>query len=170
MREILNRAEERHKIDRDYIKTRKVYKAVDNNVLKLMKQFPIEKTIVESIAGSIQKLKKIEMQKQGDKWIVKDTKSHNIFLVSQVDNDPSCIWQCTCGKLKTSGLPCSHILKILEVNHIDFDHNQKLINKRWILTNESVSEAIIEKSDENPSLSLDIKHYTIKKKSKDILI
>ena len=34
-----------------------------------------------------------------------------------------------------------------------------LINKKWILTNESVSKAIIEKSDENPSLNLDLKHF-----------
>ena len=63
MREILNRAEERYKINQDYIKTRKIYNAVVDNVLKLMKQFRIEKTIAESIAGSIQKLKRLKCKK-----------------------------------------------------------------------------------------------------------
>ena len=57
------------------------------------------------------------------------------------------VWQCSCGKVTSVGLPCSHIIKILkELN--EFEKIKELIHKRWIQSEQSTNIEIIKHSDE----------------------
>lgn len=63
-------------------------------------------------------------------------------MVSKVNNDSLCSWQCICEKLKISGLPCSHIIKILKINKNEFSNALNLIDKRWILNEDAIETSI----------------------------
>lgn len=114
-----------------------------------MKKFHIEMTIAESIIGSLQKCKTLKLTKKHNKYVVRELKTNDSFIVSNING-----WECSCGKIKTTGLPCSHILKVMKKFNIEFNTIQNLINKRWILNETNFKSANFIKCDEIPSIKL----------------
>ena len=142
MREVITRSEERRKLNREFIKSRKSYKAIDVQLTSIMSMFHVQKVIAESIVGSKNKADKLSFEKNGNIWKVTENQTNDIYLVKNEG-----VWQCSCGKVTSVGLPCSHIIKILkELN--EFEKIKELIHKRWIQSEQSTNIEIIKHSDE----------------------
>lgn len=150
MRDVVTKASNRRKTNKEYIKKRKGRKALDSQTIDIMQSFKVEKTIAESIVGSIKKIEFLEATRTGDnKWEITEEKTLDTYKVT---ND-TC-WKCSCGKLYSIGLPCSHILKVMKGLNINLSPSQNLISKRWILSEQTFNQSIIEKFDEISLLDL----------------
>ena len=79
----------------------------------------------------------IEKTKEGE-WKITINKTGDCFIVTYTDH-----WQCDCGKISTTGLPCSHIIKVFIENKIDLKICKDIISKRWILSEIEYTECQI---------------------------
>ena len=144
MRDVITKAEMRRRTEKEYIKNRKIRKAIDQKTIELMRKFKIDRSISESIVGSMQKGDSLNLVQQGNLWIVEEQKTSDFYEVTNNDNQ----WHCTCGKLTSTGLPCSHILKVMREIQIEFAPESCLIAPRWILSEQMFENVMIKKLDE----------------------
>ena len=95
----------------------------------------------ESIIGSLQKAEdpeKESLEKKEGEWKISVKKTGDSFIVTKNDH-----WECSCGKITTTGLPCSHIIKVFIENKIDLKIYKDIISKRWILSEIEYTECQI---------------------------
>lgn len=163
MRNIITRAEQRRTMNREYFKGRNICKISDRRIFEFMEKFSIDRRISESIIGSFHKAEDpekefIEKTKEGE-WKITENKTVTCFIVTNTDH-----WQCDCGKINTTGLPCSHIIKVFIQSKIDLNFCKELISKRWLLNENKFTECRIIEKDEISFINLNADHGSRSKK------
>lgn len=143
MRDIITQAERRREMNRHYIKERKIRKVYGSKVIDFMKLLKIDKRIAEAINGSFDKTENLTVTENDTFWIINEIKTGDSFYVKNSKG-----WSCSCGKMSSCGLPCSHILKVLIAKDILAESLGELISSRWILSNENLESSLIIKTDE----------------------
>lgn len=162
MREIISVSDKRRALNRRFIKERKMKKVYGTKVLEFMKLLNIDKRIAEAINGSFDKTENMTVTEIETFWQVTENKTRDSFYVRNCDG-----WSCSCGKLSSCGIPCSHIMKILIEKNILNETLSKLISLRWtIANNQNMESLIISKTDELTDFELETseKPASVKKK------
>ena len=134
MRDIITRADERRKMNREYFKMQSYNKLFDPRIFELMSSLKLDEKIAASIAESLQKSLDLKIEKMDDSYKITELKTNDSFIVTNTNS-----WFCTCGKLTSTGLPCSHIFKVFEYNEIPIINVSSLISRRWILTEKELN-------------------------------
>jgi hypothetical protein len=130
-RQLIENIEEQRTRNRQWLKTRRTH--VDHSGCEhLVQQFHVDRSIAESLAGSLAKSEGLSYVRAANVFEVLEDNffgEQSRFLVSLDGTD------CSCGKLATVGLPCSHIFRILsEINQME--KVRELIHPRWVLNDE----------------------------------
>jgi hypothetical protein len=131
IRQMVANLEEQRNVNRRCLKARKPH-ADYSGCGRLIRQFHIDRRIAEALAGSIAKSERLRYVQLSDAFEVIE---ENFFggesrFITSLDGTT-----CSCGKLATVGLPCSHIFLILsQINGME--KLKDLIHKRWVLDDE----------------------------------
>mgnify|MGYP001058873037 CR=1 FL=1 len=94
-----------------------------------------------------------------------DTPVQNFWQVKEEPGDSFYVqnnqnWTCTCGKLTSSGLPCSHLMRILNDKGILIETLQNIIAQTWIISNEKLELSLIDKSDELNAVEFEVPEHS----------
>ncbi|OHS97086.1 hypothetical protein TRFO_09642 [Tritrichomonas foetus] len=109
---------------------------IPQNELSYFLSHFFEKRIVLEIIGSFIKSKRLIL-KVSENFSVIDEKNDEIFEIKKNN--------CSCNKLETDGLPCSHLIKYLIVTKNEF--KLKMIMRRWFkeeISENEINEATIQ--------------------------
>jgi hypothetical protein len=131
LRKIVVDLEEQRDVNRRWLKSRRPH--VDHSGCeRLIQQFHLDRRIAESLTGSMAKAERLRIVRATDDFEVFEDNFFGGESRFKVSLDGKA---CSCGKLATVGLPCSHIFRIL--SEIEGTENLKeLIHPRWVLSDE----------------------------------
>lgn len=148
MREVISNSDKYMQLNRRYIKGRKIRKAMHPDIIKIMTTYNVDQVIAEAILGSKLKAKRLIIQKDENRFIVNDPVKNESFKVSES-------LSCKCGKLTSTGIPCSHMFAVADFKKIELTN--QFIAKRWKLNETKINKSIIEHVDEQIE---ELKHST----------
>ena len=140
MREIISFSDDSMQLNRRYIKGRKIRKAIHPDIIKIMNEYEVDQRIAEAILGSKLKASRLILEKNEGYYLVKDPKTNETFKVSD-----SLI--CKCGKLTSTGIPCSHMFAVASFKNIEIGSEH--ISERWKLNSQEMNRSIIEHVEEH---------------------
>ena len=120
------------KINDYYIKIRKPHKAKNPLIIDLMANLKISNIIAEAIIGSIEKVPKLTLIKKDNSYDIIENITNELGEFDHQEifevNDKIC----SCNKFYQTGIPCSHLLKVLEFENEEISITPDMIHKRWI--------------------------------------
>jgi hypothetical protein len=159
IRKLLIEREQNMEINRKYLKGRQRTPSRKELVRSLIKDLSVSSEIAILIAHSIEKAERLEASKienEGDApfWKFRELKPDDVRepCVFQVDNLGS---TCTCHKLDTSGLPCSHICAVLRETN-SMGKLSSLIHHRWIVNESRRPSEDIEHLESDQPFEIDL--------------
>lgn len=139
MRILIDEIIEQQETNKQYIKCRKQHKANDPLIIEMIATFNVGTRIAEALVGSFKKMERLKCNKNGDNYLVDDEIKNNEGKIIRTEKFIVIGDHCSCNKLEQTGLPCSHLFKIYQMEKKAI--GSLPISKRWILNNDSVPSA-----------------------------
>ncbi len=132
MRKAADKLHEQREANQSYIKKRKKHKMCDPSIYDIMLNLNISKEISEAIAGSINKVKRLTLEEEkGEVYNIYDMVNKENGEFDHQENFKVINGECSCNKFFQTGIPCSHLLKVLD--HCHGTISKDLINPRWFI-------------------------------------
>lgn len=143
MRDAVDELQRQQTVNDSYIRGRKPHREENAQLLDAMMTYGISKRVAQSIVGSDQKSNKITCRRRGPSYVMEEE-------VKLGENETEIIRYelsgrkriCPCCKLEQTGIPCSHILRLLKEQGVPLTPD--LIHQRWITENVSTTDQVIE--------------------------
>ena len=136
MRDAATELYAQRQVESMYVKGRKPHKCLNAKVMDIMTDLNVSVRIAESIAGSSEKANRLHCKKNGPVFTVVEevkcgdgTVRHDRYNVTGRG--------CPCCKREQSGIPCSHIIAMLNKQKLPL--TKKHIASRWILDSHTLS-------------------------------
>lgn len=131
MREAANELQRQSKLNQNFLKARKPHKARDKRIVDIMVNWNVSATIAESIIGSMQKAEQLVLEMHGTVFTLKRTITNADGAIARTETFEVKGGKCTCSKHEQTGLPCSHLLRVL--SNQGKDQTEELVWNRWKL-------------------------------------
>ena len=122
LRKVITLSSEVLEKNRQYIKGRKLRKALHPELPSIAQEFRVCPRIAEAILGSKEKSKRLNITRRGTVWHVTDPVSDFTATVSDS-------LECDCGKMTTEGLPCSHMFAVAAEMGVNI---KEKVASRWV--------------------------------------
>lgn len=131
MRTKVNSIQLHDKVNDYYVKSRKPHKAKNPLIIDLMANLKISNVIAEAIIGSIEKVPKLTLIKKKASYEIIENITNQLGEFDHQEifevNDKIC----SCNKFYQTGIPCSHLLKVLEFENKEITIAPDMVHKRW---------------------------------------
>jgi hypothetical protein len=141
LRQVAIDIEDQIHVNAEYLKARKPHKSDDTEVDTFMKEFHVHRQIAEALLGSYDKGGLLSAELTDQKGVY-EINEPDIF---HTDDKPSysrylvniCERRCSCRKVETVGLPCSHLMCLMRSCDVVKEEMPRLIHPRWIEQDET---------------------------------